>query len=418
MKRILLLFAIALCVMSMFFIGCRRDDTVTLTVAVNRASTTREYQALVQFAEEFTRANPGIKVEIINPSPYEDVMRTRMAANDLPDLFTTHGWSVLRYSEFLEPLNNQPWARSVCPSILPVIENDRGQIFVLPFDVDSAGVAFNAEILERLGIDPFTLTTWDRFIAACERIRDAGYIPVHIGGNVADNWTVGNFYDWVAPSFLITDDRNNHRQALINGTFDWNLWRPVAQLLVDFRDRRFLNPDYTQGTWDDVQRQFGQGRVAFAFFGRYVITGAWEHNPNARFGFIPVPAHFPGDTPTFITGENLAMGVWRNSPNKAEALRFLEFLSQPRIVNRLAQYANNSTGLVGSGFGIDYGPLQRYFDHATGFRGFPYFDRVYLPSGMWDSMCVTGMGLLANTMTMDQVITMMRDDDRNLRAQR
>jgi raffinose/stachyose/melibiose transport system substrate-binding protein len=352
-------------------------------------------------------------VEIINPGKYEDVMRTRMAANDLPDLFTTHGWSVLRYSEFLEPLNNQPWAHLVCPSIRPVIENDRGQIFVLPFDVDSAGVAFNAEMLERLNIDPFSLTTWDRFIAACERVRDAGFIPVHIGGNVNDNWTVGNFYDWVAPSFLITDDRNNHRAALINGTFDWNLWRPVAQILVDFRDRGFLNPDYTQGTWDDVQRQFGQGRVAFAFFGRYVITGALEHNPNGRFGFIPVPAHFPGDTPTFITGENLAMGVWRNSPNKEEALRFLNWLSQPRIVNRLAQYANNSTGLVGPGYGIDYGPLSKYFAHAANFRGFPYFDRAYLPRGMWDSMCLTGIGLLANTMTMDQVINKMRDDYNN-----
>jgi len=109
------------------------------------------------------------------------------------------------------------------------------------------------------------------------------------------------------------------------------------------------------------------------------------------------------------------MGVWRNSPNKEAALKFLEYLSQPRVINRLAQYANNSTGLVGSGYGIDYGSLQRYFDHGRAFRGFPYFDRVYLPSGMWDSMCVTGMGLLANTMTMDQVIARMRDDYNTLR---
>jgi raffinose/stachyose/melibiose transport system substrate-binding protein len=185
--------------------------------------------------------------------------------------------------------------------------------------------------------------------------------------------------------------------------------------LVTFRDRGYLNPDFTQATWDDVQRQFGEGRVAFAFYGRYVITGAWNTNPNVRFGFIPVPAHYPGDTPTFITGENLAMGVWKNSPNKAAALKFLEYLSQPSIVNRFAQYANNATGLVGSGYGIDYGTLSRYFQNATGYRGFPYFDGVYLPSGMWDSMCVTGMGLLANTMTMDQVIARMRDDYNSLR---
>jgi raffinose/stachyose/melibiose transport system substrate-binding protein len=49
-------------------------------------------------------------------------------------------------------------------------------------------------------------------------------------------------------------------------------------------------------------------------------------------------------------------------------------------------------------------------------RSFPYFDREYLPSGMWDTMCNTGMGLLANTMTLDQAIAKMKNDYDSLRA--
>ena len=402
---------------SLAFAGGARQSGVTLTAAINRNPATEEFKALTEIAQQYSAANPGITVEITQYPEYEQVMKSKMAANDLPDLFSTHGWSVARYSEYLEPLNNQSWISKLSPAIKPVITNSRGQVFVLPFDVDSAGVAFNRDVLDKCGIDPFSLKTWDDFMAACEKVKAAGFICVDIGGSVQDDWTVGNFFDWVAPSFLITNESKNYRTALKDGSFDWNLWRPVAQLLVDFRDKGYLNPDYLQGTWDNVQARLGKGELAFAFFGRYVITGAKQTNPNARYGFIPIPSLTRDDPPSLATGENLTLGVWKNSPNKAAALKFLEHLSSPAIISRLAQYGNNQTGLVGPGYGIDAGDLKEYFDKIEGVRGFPYFDREYLPNGMWDSLCKTGSGLLARTMTMDQVIQMMRNDYNNLRAQ-
>ena len=403
---------------TIMFISCGpRDGTVNLTVAINFHNERPEFQILTEIAREYSAANPGITIEITSPPEYEHVMRTRMAANDLPDLFSTHGWSVMRYSEYLYPLTNQPWASMIHPAIAPVITDARGDIFVLPFDVDAAGIVFNRDVLDQAGVDPFSLRTWDDFKAACERIRDAGFIPIDIAGNVADNWTVGNFYDWVAPSFLISDDRNNHRDALKNGSFDWNLWRPVAQLLVEFRDRNFLNPDYLQGTWENVPRRLAAGELAFGFFSNDLINWARQFNPDARFGFIPVPANNPGDTPTMITGERVTLGVWKDSPHREEALKFLLHLSSPAIVSRIAQIAGNQPGLVGPGYTVDAGLLQPYFDNIAAIRGFPYFDREYLPSGMWDSLCITGSGLLANTMTMDQVVAQMREDYTTLRSQ-
>jgi len=138
------------------FAGGGRERTTTLTVAINRNPSNPEFIALQEIAREYSAANPGINVEVLNYPEYEQVMRSRMAANDLPDLFSTHGWSVIRYSEYLEPLNNQPWARLVCPTIRPVITNDRGQMFVLPFDVDSAGIAFNNQSKRNLKL----MKTW------------------------------------------------------------------------------------------------------------------------------------------------------------------------------------------------------------------------------------------------------------------
>ena len=51
-------------------------------------------------------------------------MKTRMASGDLPDIWVTHGWSVMRYSEYMEPLEDQDWYSQIDESLLPSITDD------------------------------------------------------------------------------------------------------------------------------------------------------------------------------------------------------------------------------------------------------------------------------------------------------
>ena len=62
--------------------------------------------ALKGFEEE-----TGYKVEFSAPgSSYEELMKTKMSSNEMPDVFTTHGWSVARYSDYLMPVNDMEFA--------------------------------------------------------------------------------------------------------------------------------------------------------------------------------------------------------------------------------------------------------------------------------------------------------------------
>lgn len=57
-------------------------------------------QAQAEIIEAFMAENPGVNVEIqTNTTDYENLMKAKMAANELPDVFMTHGWSLIRYSE-------------------------------------------------------------------------------------------------------------------------------------------------------------------------------------------------------------------------------------------------------------------------------------------------------------------------------
>lgn len=412
MKRIGIMAALCLLAAAVAFAGGAGETKgAKLTVLLNFPATEVTFKSIQSIAAKFVKGNPGTEVEVIHPPDYENTMKTKMAANDLPDLFTTHGWSVLRYSEYLRALNDRPWFARINPSIKPVVTDAAGKVYILPMDVDMAGIVFNAAVLDQAGVDPFAIKTWDDFMAACEKVRASGKIAVAIGGGSGDDrWTVGNFLDWVAPSFLISDDRQNYRAALKDGSFDWKNWVPVAQLLVTFRDKGYLNPDYMQGTWQDVGKSIAAGKAAFGLFGNYLIGEAKKYNPEGRYGFMPVPAAYAGDTPTLITGERTAIGVWKDARAMAASLKLIDFLAEPANVNLVAKGNAIPTGLVGTGYTTDAGDLTPYFEKVGGYRTFPYFDRVYLPSGMWDTMCHTGTGLLAGTMTPAQVADKMKAD--------
>ncbi|WP_169084970.1 ABC transporter substrate-binding protein [Paenibacillus sp. PL91] len=187
--------------------GAPKSD-VRLTFMTNIVG--MQFELLAKICKAFT-AETGIEVEAVSPgSAYEEIMKLKMASNELPDLFTTHGWSVARYSGYLRLLNDQAWFSAINPSIQPLITNKNGEIYVLPVDVDVAGIVYNRAMMKVLNINIDELTTWHAFEDALTKVKDAGHIGIHIAGR--DSWTIGQFFDYTAPSFFTTNENDNYRK--------------------------------------------------------------------------------------------------------------------------------------------------------------------------------------------------------------
>lgn len=384
-----------------------KGSVTTLSMMVNFTADEAVTKELKKVIAEFNSSQDEIVVELIPPTGnYEQLMKTKMAANQLPDIFTTHGWSVARYSEYLLPLDNESWVSKISPAIKPVITDADGHVYVIPMDVDLSGIAFNKTVIDAAGVNIDMIKTWDDLFEAMEKVKAIGVTPVHIGGK--DSWTIGNFFDWAAPSVMITDPDNNVADELVSGQFSTEKWEIVANLLKTMDDNGYLNVDKLTASWDDTQMAFAQGESAFEFFGNYVSAGAWGYNPDAEFGFFPVPAYYEGDAPTFITGERSAFGIWKDSAHTEEAKVFLDYLARPEICSRIATSNGIPAGLTDAT--SDMGPLTEYANKYANVAGYPFFDRAYLPSGMWDSMCMTGAGVLAGAMTTEDAAQEMLKD--------
>ena len=70
-------------------------------------------ELLVKLIEQF-KQETGIEVVLTSydANDYESALKTRMASQELPDVWETHGWSRIRYGEYLYPVNNEPWYES------------------------------------------------------------------------------------------------------------------------------------------------------------------------------------------------------------------------------------------------------------------------------------------------------------------
>ena len=318
-------------------------------------------------------------------------MKTKMSANELPDVFTTHGWSVARYSDYLMPVNDLDWASDINDQIKPVITDSEGNMYVLPIDMDIAGIICNMTVLEEAGVNPDDIKTWDDFAAACDKIKAAGKTPIHMGGK--DSWTIGQYFDWAAPSYYITDEADSHADELKNGTFDTAVWEEVAGMMDQWVKAGYFNEDVLTADYNADVQALAQDEAAFCFYGNSGIVDTLAVNPDANLGMMPIPSASTSDEPSLIAGEDIAVGVWKDSKVQEEAVELLNYLAQPEVTKTIAEAAGNKAGL--NGVETDIGSIGEYYDKYADVETFPYFDREYLPSGMWDVMCSTGADILS-----------------------
>lgn len=140
-------------------------------------------KTLQSITDAFEKENPGVKINLIPSSQdFTQDIKVRLAARNAPDLWNTHGWSRDRYADFLEPLQNRSWAGKMKDLTKEAFMEDDGTFYALPLDIQVTGVLYNKDVLDKVGVDPNSLNTWDEFNDACAKVKEAGLTCVVAGG--------------------------------------------------------------------------------------------------------------------------------------------------------------------------------------------------------------------------------------------
>lgn len=372
-----------------------------LTVATNASGGV--FDSMQELIDEFCDLHPGVEIEYTSyGADYENLMKAKMAANDLPDVFATHGWSTRRYAEYLEPLNDMSFVSDLTEMSQEILSDGEGNIYVLPMTLDMAGVLYNKTVLQELGCE--IPTTWEEFFEVCQVAKDNGIIPIYIAGK--DDRCMAVILNHASLPYLVSDENNNYRTQLLDGTFDWSNWTSVAQLLIDMKE--YANTDCVTADFSLLPEKLASGEVLFNITGNYVIPMAEEINPDVQLGFFPLPAASEADEPVVAVMEREAYGIWKDSENKELAYALLEFLAQPENVKKVCEASGQPTAF--STVECDFGNLNEDYAAAENFRAFTTFDVGYLPSGMYPVMRTVGASLLAGDCTAEEAAAVMQEN--------
>lgn len=359
-------------------------------------------KTLTTITDKFESTHKNISINLVPmTNTYEADMKVRLASGDIPDIWATHGWSLLRYSEFLEPLNTRSWAKNFNKALAPAMENKDGQFFALPADTDVSGIVYNKKVLADAGIDPSNLTTWDDFSAAAAKLKAAGITPISSSGK--DSWFAGNIADFIASGSF----SKSERAQFLKGDFASPGYTKVLNLVQGWQKAGYFNADFSSSTTDDLTRSLAQGKTAFIFVQNYIVAGALGFVPGAELGYFPIPGM--DGKPYLVGGEGHAYGVSKTSKHKQQALEYIDFLAEPGNLGKLASAIGGIPGLTNAK--SDLGVLQPSYEKFVKPGNLPlepYFDRVYLPNGMWDTMVTTTSGVITGQSTVPDAVAQMK----------
>ncbi|MEC2057708.1 carbohydrate ABC transporter substrate-binding protein [Peribacillus psychrosaccharolyticus] len=398
-----------------FTTGCSSKETSTDEstgdkVTLNLYSTVtseQDQKTIKNVVKKFEDKYPEIDIKENYPaSEYEGMLRVKMAANDMPDLFDTHGWAINRYGEYVEDLSTMDWVKDLDPALDQILKDDTGKVYAYPLNQAKDGLSYNATLLEKYDIKP--PETFDEFMEALEMIKEKGkgeVTPLWFAGS--DKSAFGQYFDQFATPLLITADGNSYKKELLDGTFDWTHYTYLPEKLKEMQDKKLLNVDVLTAQNQQMADLMAQNKIGFIVGGGVLGPLIEELNPDIKLGVVPMPIIHEGDKQSWIGGERHTFAVWKDSKVKDEAKKFLEFIAQPEIVKEIAEGTSLPAGLTNTESKNYY---SDYYEKYKDIKVEPYFDRVYLPSGMWDPMGASGQELLSGTTTPEAVSKKMGEE--------
>jgi ABC-type glycerol-3-phosphate transport system substrate-binding protein len=187
-----------------------------------------------QLAQEYAKTHPDFVVDFqkIEAPAYTLQFQTWFQSDSAPVLMTGGGMNadnaikpgyLSPWDPYLELPNpyagGQPWKDTLHMEWLvrSRYEGD-SKIYFMPTFADQAGVYYNKSIFDKLGLTP--PTTWDEWMAVNQKIKDAGYDAIEVGGNVV--WMQGELMDalWREHAAEMFKDPNYTQVDLTNSLDD------------------------------------------------------------------------------------------------------------------------------------------------------------------------------------------------------
>lgn len=298
--------------------------TGTITVLTNRTDqvqdgTTQEY------ATEFAKVYPGVKVEFQGLTDYEGEVRIRLNSEDYGDVLSIpNSVPTNQYPRFFAPLGtSDELSRKYDFTERATLDS---KVYGIANIGTANGFVYNKAVWERGGVTEWP-TTPAEFLNALKAIKDkTGATPYYT--NYKDGWPMTNWGNGLgSPS---CDPAANDKLSEIDDP--WGPGRDltvVDTLLHDIVHDGLSEADPSTTNWENSKNLIATGEVATMWLGSWAVVQMRDAAEKAGLnpediGFMPFPAQSGGKFCTVVRPD-YQYAINKHSKSKEAARAWIEW---------------------------------------------------------------------------------------------
>ncbi len=277
----------------------------------------------------------GVKVNIESMGGGIDIqgeLKKMHAGDNMPDIFVNGGASdFANWEGLVADMSDQEWTKDTDAAY---VDAD-GKVIGFPYTTEAIGLAYNADVLEKAGIDPASITGPDSMKSAFETLdskkEELGLDAVIGYCAEATNlyWSSGNhLFGIYEDEGLARDDDQYLKLLQDGGKIDEERFKKYAEMIGLFN--QYSDPALlVSGTYDQQIQNFASGKYAFVTQGSWIGSTMvnddkemYDAAGNFKVGMIPYA--FEEGQDTILTNSPSWWAVF-DGKNAEEAKAFLQW---------------------------------------------------------------------------------------------
>ncbi|WVX13608.1 extracellular solute-binding protein [Paenibacillus peoriae] len=314
-----------------------KAKSVTLRVFIEGPRLKEYYDKYIEQFKAKVKAEKNIDVTVqLEMPPVENasqILKTRLASNDAPDVFTLHAINnIPQYSKagYLMDLSDQPFVGKLLDSVKPAVTNPDGKVVAVPLETLSWGYLYNKKIFSEQGIAPPTTLTEMR--ATVDKLKAANVTPFLL--SYKDSAIPQLFLPLAVGALINTEDKNFIDQM----NKDEGSFSEVKSMfeIIDLVNKNGTNKALEVGG-DDGAAAFAQGKAAMWVQGPWYAESILKSNPDMDFGVAPLPINDNPDATMINLSVSTSLAVYSGTKNKEVATDFVNYILDKKDSNDFFQ---------------------------------------------------------------------------------
>ncbi|OPJ60364.1 ABC transporter substrate-binding protein [Clostridium chromiireducens] len=288
--------------------------------------------ALQQLAKKYEEET-GVKVNVTSVgggADYGASLKAEFQKETEPDIFVVQGaGDYTTYKDKIDDLSSEPWVKNAVKGTLDSLTVD-GKIYAMPAATEGYGIMYNKEILDKAGIDPKSIDTFDKLKAAFETLdskkAELGLDNV-ISYTTKETWVTG-MHSFNIPLAAQKDARQFTKDYIagkVNVTTNeqFKNWMNLIELFVKYGGGKALDTiDYSTQVGN-----FALGKTAFMQQGNWTASDLGNLGADFDKGFIPMCINNdPAVSGSIPVGVPMYWAINKGSSVNKEARDFLNWM--------------------------------------------------------------------------------------------